>query len=404
MKVCVIGGGASGMMAAITAAEKGSEVTLIEHGERLGKKILQTGNGKCNLTSACLKKNDYNCPDDPVFSAVMKKFGVNKTLSFFESIGVFSFIGKNDGYYPRSEQAAVVNDALRRKLEHAGVKVLTDFKNYNVERLHKEFVISRGREEYRFDRLILACGSKAAPITGSDGSGYKIASEFGHTINKVLPALTFLQCQEGFFKSISGVRQKGRATAFVGQTLVDSKEGEIQFTELGISGIPIFQLSRILTVPLSQKRKVYVSIDFATDYSEQELGAYLAGFQERMPAANCDEILSGFVNKKLAVQIRKNCGFEHTKVLRDMTEEDFERLSGGLKEFTVTVIKTGGFDQAQICVGGVSLEELNQNLESKLVPGLFFAGEMLDVDGDCGGFNLQWAWSSGYVAGLGASM
>ncbi len=403
MRVCVIGAGASGMMAAITAARKGAFVTLIEHNDRVGKKLLVTGNGKCNLSSSKFDKNKYNCPESEVLDEVFHKFGVNKTLSFFEEIGVLTKVGKNNGYYPRSEQASVVLDALRREIERQNIELLTDYVITRIDQNKDGFSVVHNNEALKFDRIILCCGSMAMPSLGADGSGYKLATELGHKLNKPLPALTQFVCKEGFFKGISGVRQNGFIELYVGQTLIADEMGEIQFTDTGISGIPVFQLSRFAAYPLSQHRELIASIDFMKDYSRDDLNLIITNYRHNLKNTNVDEMLTAFINKKLAVQIRKNAGLEHNTLTENLTNEQIVSLTENLKEFKLHILKTSGYENAQICIGGIRLEEVKNSLESSICPGLYFAGEILDVDGDCGGFNLQWAWSSGYVAGYHAA-
>ncbi len=388
-EVVVLGGGASGMMAAITATRNGAKVTIMEHKDRLGKKILATGNGKCNLTNLFQNKNCYRSNEIEKAWDILQKFSVADTLDFFKKLGVYPV--DRDGYvYPASGQASSVLDVLRLEVERLGIKVVTE---KSVKKI----------TDIQADAVIMATGSKAGNLPGADGSGYGLAKKLGLSVIKPLPALVQLKCKENFYKALSGIRVQGKVSLLVDEKVRAEDSGEIQLTAYGISGIPVFQVSRFASIALEEGKKVSASLDFAPQVSFEELLEYLKERRDNNPERKGEDFLLGFFNKKLAGVLIKNANLSLVEPCRGITDAGLEKLAGQIKGFYTEITDTNGFDSAQVCCGGISLEEVNENLESVKYPGLFFAGECLDVDGICGGYNLQWAWSSGYVAGSNAA-
>lgn len=375
-QVLVIGGGASGLFAAIKAAKEGALVTILEHKDRVGKKILSTGNGRCNYTNAFL---DASCYYDNAFAMqVINKFPVEKTLEYFKELGIWP---KSRGgyYYPSSDQASAVLDVLRDGLEKAKVTVKTETFVDFIEFKKGKFRVHTNVGNLRADAIILACGGLAAPGTGSDGSGYELAKSFGHQIHKPVPALTGMKCEEKFFKQLAGIRIQAKIKLDTGKELME-EEGEVQLTDYGVSGIPAFQLCRYV----ARSKKSFLELDFMPNISIEELENYLT--------THTKEQYVGMINKKLLAVLIKRYG------------ENPKKLAKGIKCFTVTVIGVNDFTKAQVTSGGVFCNEINpETMESKLMPGLYLVGELVDVDGKCGGYNLQWAWSSAYVAAKAAS-
>lgn len=397
-RVGIIGAGASGMMAAIAAAEHGAKVTLLEHSDRIGKKILVTGNGKCNLTNLNVSKDDYRGNHPCFVVPILEEFGIQDTLTFFEKKGLFW--KEREGYvYPISGQASTVLDLLRYTLEQCKVHVVTECKIKNIQK-KQDFLVQTESGNYSFDRLILATGGKAAPKTGSDGSGFLFAKTFGHTVIRPFPALVQLRCQETYFKSISGIRTDAVLTLSLNGKIHSVEEGELQITDYGISGIPTFQLSRYAAEGLDKKLKVSVGIDLFPQFSGDRLLALL--LERKMQCSGTTDLerfMTGMLNKKLNFFVLKQCGLLPSATISSLREQDIQKITVFLKNWNVTITETNSMDQAQISAGGVDTLELKSTLESKIVEGLYFAGEILDIDGRCGGYNLQWAWSSGYVAG-----
>lgn len=404
-RIAIIGGGAAGMTAAIVAARtaKGNcEIILIEHTDRLGKKILATGNGKCNLTNRNIRQEFYRGNNPEFAMEALEHFGFEDTVRFFNDMGLM-LREKNGYFYPYSEQAAVVNDVLRLEVDRLSIKVLYEL---SVERIscakNKFNLYMAGGKKLECDKLIIATGSKASPKTGSDGSGYALAKGLGHKVIKPLPALVQLVCRESFFKSISGVRADAKVTVDIGGSVI-SERGELQLTDYGISGIPVFQISRYVVGALDRKMDFTTYIDFLPDIVHKEL-MYFFKRQAKQGQKSVEEVLNGLLNKKLSVLIAKECRLSPGAEFARIKDKEFYILIDKIKNFKVEVTGSKSFDMAQVCQGGVDTNELNaKTMESKLCKGLYFAGEIIDIDGACGGYNLQWAWTSGYLAGKNAA-
>jgi len=402
--VGIIGGGASGIMAAITAARLGAQVTIFEHNNRIGKKILATGNGKCNFSNLNQDENSYFSEQMSFPEQILKQFTPLQSVDFFESIGMLIKV-KNDYLYPATMQASTVLDLLNLELEKQKVVIVTDIQITDIRKnTNKDgFLIQTAEKNWEMDRIILCCGSKASPKTGSDGSGYRLAEKFGHNIVKPLPALVQVKCKENFFKIISGVRTLANVSLYINGALKDSDLGELQLTDYGISGIPVFQISRHISRSLEQKEKLEVFIDFFPDITNEHLQLFLENRKNMFQDRTIEEFFCGIMQKKLTTMILKEYNMAPSRKIRDISLSELEKLFIWIKKFPVKVIGTNSFDQAQICMGGVSVDKIDTKMQSKIVSDLYFAGEIVDVDGKCGGYNLQWAWSSGYVAGMNAA-
>lgn len=392
------------MAAAIRAARNGAEVELFEGNDRVGKKILSTGNGKCNLGNVELELDKYFSSRPERLERFLEKFNADDTIAFFHSLGLL-VKQKNGGLYPVSEQAASVLDALRYAIEReSAIKVRTQCRIDRIERTAKKNKITlfSGREQFSFDRVILACGGKAAPKTGSDGSGYLLAKMLGHEIVPTVPALVQMKCSEEWFKSVAGVRADAEISFDDGERVAE--RGELQLVDYGISGIPVFQLSRRMNYILRSRKELVVKIDFLPDYPGEHFADKL--FRERralMKGATVEAYFTGLLNKKLMLLFIRMAGLKPTEAAEQADRERLKRVYELCRELRVHVTGSNSFDNAQVTAGGVPLEEVTERLESKKAPGVFFAGEILDVDGRCGGYNLHWAWCSAYLAGTGAA-
>lgn len=400
-KIVVIGGGASGIVAAISAARKGGKVTLLEHMDRVGKKILSTGNGKCNYTNRIQDKSCYRGENPSFVWPVFKQFGFEDTLNFFLELGIYP--KEREGYfYPASGQASSVLDVLRMELSRLSVNVVTGADIKEIEKTQRGFHIETSQGSFHGDACIIACGLKAFPKSGSDGNLFPHIEELGHTFIDIVPALVQLKAKQSFFKSLAGIRSDISVELYVNQKQVARDRGEVQLTEYGISGIPVFQISRFAARALAEKKDTQAVLDFTPYLSMEELKEELnRRFYREGAKKDCEEALIGFFPKKLIPVLLKECGIEIHKNAGILTERELKKLAEKIKYMRVTITGTKGFEHAQVCAGGVNTEEINpETLESKLVPGLYFAGEVIDIDGICGGYNLQWAWASGYVAGI----
>ncbi len=387
-ELLIIGGGAAGLMAAIAAARAGADAAIVEHTDKIGKKLLVTGNGRCNLTNLHQTPRCYRSGDADAAWSVVSAFTQKDTISFFEELGLLT--RDREGYvYPYSNQAGSLLRVLKTELFRLHIPVYYRTQIQNIRKKNGQFVCETEEKKYIAGKLILATGSKAAPKTGSDGSGYALAKELGHTVTEIYPALVQLLAKEKCFKNLAGVRADAGVKLYVDEKLAAEDIGELQLTEYGISGIPVFQISRYASEGLATGKKIKVEIDFCPALKQQELKEWI---EKRLQMGiRMREVLCGILNEKLAEYFAEGYGKQR-------------ELAQSIKHFKVTITGTKDFEQCQVCMGGVSLSEIDaDSMQSRLTEGLYFAGELLDVDGICGGYNLQWAWSSGHLAGIRAA-
>lgn len=394
-KVCIVGGGAAGMIAAIMAARNHAAVTILEHNEKTGKKLLATGNGRCNLTNEKQEKMCYHSEHPELLWDILQNFPFEQTLDFFEKIGIYP-VSKNGYFYPSSMQASSVQEVLEMEARFLKVKI-------KCKEHVKEIKVSDTKENPRFsvvtetwqypaDAVILACGSQASEIDGADGSGYTLAKQLGLKVINPLPALVPLKGKGNYFSKWAGTRIYGKIYLQSQNKIVQTEEGELQLTDYGISGIPVFQLSGLAAKLLQHQHSVTLMIDFLPDVTPKELEELLLKRKELCPYKTTKELCIGLFPKKLI------------EVLVDK-KTDLSTLAEKIKKFSMEIVGTKPFSNAQVCQGGVSLEEISpKTMECKKIPGLYLAGELLDADGICGGYNLQWAWSSGACAGKEAAL
>lgn len=403
----IIGGGASGLMAAIAAKDFGIDVAIVEATDRVGKKILTTGNGRCNITNSLIgfPFETFHSDNADFYTSTLSKFSVEDTKGFFSNLGL-NFVelekGKN---YPQSLQASSVVDILRLSLEERNIPVYNSFKIKEIIKNKKKFNLYTGdkeKEALSCGKLILACGGKSAPKTGSDGSGYTLAKSFGHSIIQTLPAIVQLKLEHRSLKALSGIKFDGFTTVTSNDKVLRKEFGEILFTDYGISGPPILQISRMASKELSKNKNVKITVDMFPNKSEEEIKEFFEIHFGMFSYRKLSDSLIGVINKKLIPIILKEAGIlDIHKQCYELTWQEKNSLYKLFKSWEFKCIDTNGFNNAQVTAGGINTKEVdNKTLESKLVSNLYFCGEILDVDGDCGGFNLQWAWSSGYVAAL----
>ena len=395
--VIVVGGGPSGMMAAITAARNGNKVLLLERMEKLGKKILATGNGRCNLSNSYLDEHCYRGEQPSFPYRMLEEFGLPELIRFFESLGML--MTEIQGYYyPASFQASTVSDVLIGKIRSLPVQVVTEFE---VESADKKEDTCRGYGQGKDDEgknLILAAGGCAQEKLGSNGSGYRLARGFHHRITDTFPALVALEGKGNYFQQIAGVRSVCSLTVYANGGKIAGEKGEVQFTKYGISGIPVFQISRYAIDALRRRKKVSVILNLMPDMPTLKETAEV--FRKSCGYKNTEEFFQGFLNKKLVYGILTRLGIRPDVPIRKLPEKDFRRILRLIRKFEIEISGYKGYDMAQITAGGVSTKEvIAGTLESKWLRGLYFTGELLDVDGTCGGYNLQWAFTSGYIAG-----
>ena len=422
-RVLIIGGGASGLAAAVWAARQGARVTVVEHMDRVGKKILSTGNGRCNMTNLYMGPECYRSGDSSFPMRVIEGFSVEDTLRFFGGLGIE--IRDRNGYiYPNSDQASAVLDVLRQEVEHLGVRVLLSCQVSKIEPSCGMYRVSSSQGILEADALILATGSKAAPSTGSDGSGYELAKSLGHRVIKPLPALVQLRCQGSMYKQMAGIRTEAKVSLYAEsprlnrlgkgaesprlnksgkgaeRILLAEDRGELQLTDYGLSGIPVFQVSRFGARALDEGSKVVARVDFMPSWKKEEAFGLLRKRASHMDYKTVEEMFVGLLNKKLALVLIRLAGVDPSMKSGGLAPRQLGRLLEQIKSYEAIVMSVNPFANAQVCCGGVDVHEVDANtMESKVRKGLYLAGELLDVDGICGGYNLQFAWSSGAIAG-----
>ena len=403
LDVIVIGAGASGMMAAITAARRGKSVAILERMNKPGKKILATGNGKCNFTNNNMDTSCFH-GNIQLIQSVLSRFSKEEALSFFHEIGIWPK-EKNGYYYPNSGQAASVAEALKHELDRLQVPVYLEQEVLDLFPDKYGFQIKTVQTSYTCRNVIIASGLLAAPKLGSDGSMFSLIKELGHRFVPVRPALCGFYAKGMHFSKVAGVRCDANLTLKIDGNTAATEQGELQLADYGISGIPVFQISSPAVRALYEKKSVTVVIDFLPDISLETLNTEFAMRIGKCETdENADRLLCGLLNQKLIPVLLKYAGIRSDEPLKNISLEKLERLSAGIHDYPVTLEKVRDFEFAQVCTGGIRTEEINEKtLESRLLSGLYFAGEILDVDGICGGYNLQWAWSSGYVAGCSVS-
>lgn len=395
----VIGGGASGMVAAITAARQNQKVCILEKLDKLGKKILATGNGKCNFTNEIMNANCFHA-DSSFINNVLAQFSVEDCLNFFHSIGIYPK-NKNGYYYPNSEQAASMVSALTQEINQLGVHIVYETNITSINPAAEGVSIHCDKGTFSAKNVIIATGLKAAPKLGSDGSLFSVIESFGHKFNPVLPTLCGFYCKGIPFKSVSGVRAQGTVTAIINGKAVAEDTGEVQFTEYGLSGIPVFQISRFLSKGINQKEKVEIEINLLPDFDKKELQNELNYRKSILNQQTVDCLLNGLLNQKLANMILEKNHLDKDIYISSLSEQEIEQLIFSIQHLRVKVTNYRDYEFAQVCTGGIPLSDINKDtFESNLVKHIFFVGELLDVDGICGGYNLHFAWASGYIAAL----
>lgn len=434
--VAVIGGGAAGMMAAIEAARAGAIVTLIEKNPQLGKKLATTGNGRCNYTNIDMEDRiggKFRGFHPEFAKAALDVLPPEAVLDWFRAIGVEPRF-RGSYVYPNSDQASAVVDALREELHRLSVKVHYNAEVKSVQRIDTDteasaakasmpgkaasaseirekrdagyFMIQCTDAVVKADRVILAAGSKAAPKTGSNGDGYFIARKLGHTIVPYVPALCGIRCAGDAFRALTGIRTEAALELSIDGRCVDREVGELQLVDYGISGIPVFQLSRYAAYALQEGKKAAVYINFLPGFTEEvedpkdRAVQLFRQRQQRLAGRKMESFFTGLLHQKLGQLLLRMANVRPELPVTELSEKQLRSLASLSVRFKAECVEMNGFQQAQVVAGGVDTTEVDSDtMASRLVPGLYFAGEVLDIDGICGGYNLQWAWASGFVAG-----
>ena len=401
-EIAVIGGGASGLMAAITAKKSGKEVIILERKDRILKKVLITGNGRCNITNVNANISNYFGKNISSVENILNRFTPQDTMDFFNELGIICNEENRGKVYPLSGQASSVVDALRFEAERLGIKIETEFYVRKIEKDGFKFrIYSEDRKKIEAGRVILAAGGQSYPELGSNGSGFELAKELGHSVTRLSPSIVQLKTEKHQVKGLQGIKTDVAVTAYGDNKKICTYNGELLFTDYGISGNVVFNISFVM--PLY--KNVEFEIDFMEKFDYNELYEILKERKRILSHLTMENYFNGMINKKLGQFLSKVSGIEKlSKPVKDLNDSDIRKLCTVLKKYRVKILETTGFKNAQVTAGGVSLDEVNtETLESKIVKGLYFSGEVLDVYGECGGFNLQWAWASGHIAGENAA-
>ena len=391
-KVVIVGAGVSGVICAIYAKKNGNDVTLLERNDEILKKLLITGNGRCNYFNDNQDINNYHSNDMEILSNIITKENTDELLKFYEEIGIVCNV-KNGYYYPYTNQAISVKYALLNKLEQLNVNIITNYYVENIKKDNNKFVINN---DIVCDKLVISTGSKAYPKTGSDGNGYSLLDKFNLNISDINPSLVQLICDDKYLKKLSGIRCEAKVSFYLEDKFISSQTGQLQLTDYGLSGICIFNLSHLF---YKYDKEKYIKINFIPYIeSVDELIKYLDKRQTIMNALKISDLLNGILNYKLIGVILNKSNIKDINYSK-LTNEEKITLCKNINSYFVLITSTKSFDSAQVCSGGLYLSEINLNMESKKIKNLYITGELLDVDGICGGYNLTFAFISGFLAG-----
>ena len=396
MTVGIIGGGASGMAAALAAAQyPNTQVILLERQSRVGRKLGATGNGRCNLTNLHAEASAYH-GENPAFAApALERYPVEETLNWFRALGLLTVAEDSGRVYPYSDQANSVVDVLRFALEKPNIQQKLGFEVEKIKKLPEGFQILGREESLVVDRLIIACGGLAGTKLGGSMSGYQLLRSMGHHCTRLRPTLVQLKTSWAGVAGLKGVRANCRAAIYRDGTLHRESTGEIQFTEFGLSGPVMFEISR----DACQGSGDWIAdLDFLPQWEEKELLHEL--LRRQGTALPASELFTGILHNRLGRVLTQAAGISPQRLISELSREQLQEAAAQVKHFEVCLTEPLGMDAAQVTAGGICTSEFDETtMESRHVPGLFACGEVLDIDGDCGGYNLQWAWSSGRLAG-----
>lgn len=398
--IVIVGGGAAGLVAAIYAKTKNNQVTILERNSSCGKKILATGNGKCNYWNTDQSLIHYHSINEEYLKDIITEQNKKEILDFFDSLGIYPKI-KNGYYYPFSNQATTIKNALISEIKKKNIAIKNDFLVEKIEKEHDQFKIYSNKEFITADKLIVATGSKASPKTGSDGIGYKLLRKMSHTIIEPKPALVQIETSGDFLKKWAGIRTDVEISLYEDDKLIKKELGEIQLTDYGVSGICVFNISRYIPIGLSHNKKEIIKINFLPFLKSPTTEELQHIFKTNRAIK---EQLEGVLNNKLVEILLTKSNINTYKPYQQLSEKEQQSLLKILTAFKLDVIGTKSFDNAQVCSGGVPLNEVCfSTMESHKIKDLYIVGELLDVDGDCGGYNLSFAWISGMLAGKGCA-
>ncbi len=389
------------MAAALSACEGPNQVTVFESQKRVGRKLLATGNGRCNLTNLHTALNRYHGSDPQFAQSALERFDPDTILRWFSGLGLITTTESSGRVYPITDTAASVVDVLRLALEQHGATVLCAKTVVSIERKDGCFrLVTADRKKYIQDRVIIACGGVAGARQGGTSSGYDLLQSLGHKRTDLYPALVQIKTDNTYTQAMKGIRTQAILTLKRGETVLASSRGEIQFTNYGLSGPAALDLSRSASLAGDD---CTITIQLIPEMDKAALVQYMEEKKRNFPQEQAVYILSGALHNAIARVVLKRAQIPHEMLLKDLSRQDLILLAETLHQFDLPLWGTLGFDDAQITAGGIETASFDPHtMQSRLVPGLYACGEVLDIDGDCGGYNLQWAWSSGCLAGISA--
>ncbi|MBP3371198.1 MAG: aminoacetone oxidase family FAD-binding enzyme [Clostridia bacterium] len=404
MDIAIIGAGASGMMAAIAAARRGANVMLFEKQARAGKKLLATGNGRCNLTNLNMSPRCYHGSGYSHVKSALEAFGVEDTLSFFQSMGLLTISEENGRVYPASDRANSVLDVLRLELDRLGIAVIADHAVEKARFKKGKFLLDVRNEDnvtvVKADKLIVCCGGSAAPKLGGTTDGYAILESFGHAKTKIYPSLVRLTTDPEYPRAMKGIRLDAEISIMAGNKVLAASAGEIQFTENGVSGPAAFEVSRAAS---TMKNADSVQLDLLRSVEDSVLLGVLHERRKNMLNLTLGDVFTGIFHSRVGKMLVRYAGLSNEDPCSTLNDSKIKKLISCAHAFILPLRGTASLTEAQVTAGGIDCALFDETMQSMLCPGLYAAGEVLDVDGDCGGYNLQWAWSSGYIAGTSAA-
>ncbi len=396
----IVGGGASGLMAGIVAGRRGKKVLILEKLSSVGKKILATGNGRCNLTNRDLNFSHFHSENRDFFKYALESFNYQKTISFFKNIGVEIREEKGGKIFPLSLQSSTIKELLEYELKELNIEIRY---NSNIHKIRKErgyFIIElKNSTPLKSKKLLISTGGIGARHLGSCGDGYRFAKFFNHNITPIFPSLVQLKSNENYLKRVNGVKIEASISLFINNKLEKSLIGDLLFRDYGVSGSGILDISRLASKALLEKKRVHLSINLLPQFSREELNSLLIKRFELKPKKTISISLIGIINKKLIPPLLERATISDKNVA-NLSKRERNRIIYQLQNWQIPITATKEFKYAEVSAGGVDSREINpKTMESKIIKNLYFAGEVIDVDGDCGGYNLQWAWSSGHIVG-----
>ncbi len=399
-RVAIIGAGASGLVCAIEAARKAHTVTVFEKNSKVGRKILATGNGKCNISNEKINITRYHGEAPSFAKEALRRFDTLTCKAYFRALGLEMREGEEGRLYPMSHQASSVVDMILHEARSLGVHFVLECEVLQIEKKGVEFVVHTKEQQQTFDACVIATGSVAMPTLGSSGSGYGFAKALGHSVIEPYPSLVQFISDEPHLKEASGVKVDANVELYIANQKCQSVQGDLLFTAYGLSGSAILDVSRMASKAFVEGESVHVVLDLLPNLSRDALTSLL---QKRLNVAKDKSLslwLEGMIPKKLAHFIIQNTKLGHVKEASSLGAKELKKIVFALKVLRVGISATKGFESAEVCAGGVDVRELDaKNLMSQKLKNLYFCGEILDIDGDCGGFNLHFAWASGYLVG-----